>query len=1012
MGKNLIVAEKPSVAVDIANVIGGGFKKVAQNVFENDAFIVSCAAGHLIELYSPGLASGGQSLEALPVLTLPLSTRVIAQEHVERAFERLSTLMQRPDVTYVINACDAGREGELIFRLIHQHAGCVKPVKRLWLQSMTPDSIRHGLKNLRDSREYDRLGLAAHARSTCDYIVGINGSRGITQLNARKTLNTETMPVGRVLTPTGGILVDREHEIATFKPIPYSELHAIFKCQDGEYVGKWIPPSAKDPSEQDQSNDEGRFRIFDQAKAAEILALCRTAQPSAVEEISKPETKRSPHLYDLSALQRDANQLLKFTAKQTLDIAQSLYEKHKATTYPRTDSRFLPDDYVSAARASVLALCQGSLGNIAQCIVDNNWVQEDRYIFNSEKVTDHFAIIPTEKLPVGLSAEEEKIYDLIARRFLAVFHPAARYDVTTRFTVLADQRFKSLGRVLTEPGWLAVWPKAENTNEKTRLAKVNPGERVSLLKLDKVDRATEPPKRYTEATLLSAMEGAGRFVEDEELRDAMSERGLGTPATRSNIIESLLSDQDRSGRPKEPYVRRRGMDLVPQRKLIELVAFLRSHDIGELASASMTGEWEYKLRQIEKGELTPEEFHVQVNQFTALILEVIKRAAASIAPTYLSASCPKCAGRVRLDVKHYLCDQGCGWLLPRVIASRELKRDEAEELLTNKVIMNLEGFVSKSAKAKHFVACLRLDAEHKAAFFFDEMRDAYDADNELVNCPSCQKHMRRIKGKAGFFWGCSDRENCKTSLPDLNGKAVMPVPSRQCPNCGEKISRFLGKNKKFFWGCSDREVCKTTLEDKDGEPVLPTLLDAKGNPVVCPKCSQGMRRLIRSNGAFWACTDKANCQTTLQDLDGMAVLPKESRSCPQCNVGQISRFLAQSKRFYWSCSDKQTCRALFDDADGEPVLRQTTTCPRCSSSLVRRERKDKTGFFWLCTKYAKDGSGCDGLFKDKNGEPVLVPGNSVKAAVKNNSDSAQQNNRKTRSSDIQPVPLRTDATFE
>ncbi len=735
MSKMLIIAEKPSVARDIAQALGGFSKQ--DGWLESGSAIVSSGIGHLVTLNVPEAQTTGKDLDTLPVIPQRFSLEVI--ERTKSQFNLLARLLKREDVTQVVNACDAGREGELIFRLIYEAAGCRKPMRRMWLQSMTTDAIREAFDTMRPGAEFDRLADAAKCRSEADWLVGINGSRGVTRLRERQRNTYEQTTAGRVQTPTLAIAVHRENEIRTFVPTDYWEVHATFAATAGTYVGRWMNTAA--PTEGEDAEAAG-FRILRQEDAQAIVSKCQGVAPSSVTDESKTTTSLPPKLFDLTTLQREANKRFKFSAKKTLDIAQALYEKHKATTYPRTDATALPEDYIETAKSVLASLAAApAFGEHARRVVDQGWVRADKRIFDNSKISDHFAIIPNGTIPSSLDADEAKIYDLVVRRFVAVFHPAARYNLTTRLSVVAGETFKSTGKVLVEPGWLEVYGKQGEDDKVPALCAVQPGEGVQTREVKLVALQTKPPARFTEATLLGAMEGAGKYVDDDELRSAMSERGLGTPATRAATIEGLLADKDGKGRPKEPYLRREGKEqyLVPSQKGMDLVGFLEGNGLDALTTPSLTGEWEQKLRLMEKGQYDRQAFMAEIAAMTREIIDVIRAKAREIpAPVVaeLAVACPKCGQQgVKANPRTFDCAASCGWRLWREIAQRDLSDDEATQLLQGETLNGLTGFVSKAKKK--FSAGLRMGAEHKVEFVFEERAEAPLGASIGAPCPNC-----------------------------------------------------------------------------------------------------------------------------------------------------------------------------------------------------------------------------------------------------------------------------------
>src|SRR5881397_3848126 len=496
MSKTLVIAEKPSVASDLARALGG-FKKQDDH-FENEKYVISSALGHLVELCLPtelDVKRGKWSFAKLPIIPNEFDLKPI--EKTKARYNMLKRLMQRKDVDEIINACDAGREGELIFRYLVKLSGVKKPIRRLWLQSMTTDSIRDAFNHLRSEEEMVPLSKAAVSRSESDWLVGINGTRAMTAFNNR-TGGFQLTPVGRVQTPTLAILAEREDRIHHFKPRNYYEVFSDFAVKAGTYRGRWF----REDFTKDGDEDARAERIWDKATADEIKSRCVGNTGIATEE-RKLTSQAPPLLYDLTSLQRDANGR-GFSAKRTLQIAQQLYERFKVITYPRTDSRYLPEDYIPTVRSTL-----GKIENqFARKALDNGWVKPSKRIFNNAKISDHFAIVPSGQAPHGLDEAQQKIYDMIVRRFIAIFFPAAQFEVTTRITRVEKDAFKSEGKIMKEPGWLAVYGREAAAQEEggESLVPISPNESAKVLNVDVTQNETNPPARFNEATLLSAME--------------------------------------------------------------------------------------------------------------------------------------------------------------------------------------------------------------------------------------------------------------------------------------------------------------------------------------------------------------------------------------------------------------------------------------------------------------------------------------------------------------------------
>jgi DNA topoisomerase-3 len=726
MSKTLIIAEKPSVALDISKALGG-FTKAA-DYYESDKYVLSSAVGHLLEIACPEeyeVKRGKWSFTHLPVVPPYFDLKPIARS--EDRLKILLRLIKRKDVTALINACDAGREGELIFRLVVQHAKAKQPIKRLWLQSMTPAAIKDGFTSLREDSELLPLADAAKSRSEADWLIGINGTRAMTAFNSKEG-GFYLTTVGRVQTPTLAVLVEREERIRAFKARDYWEVHATFKAAAGEYNGRWFDPKFRKPEDDEHARAE---RIWVQPDADAIAAAC-AGKPGSVSEESKPTTQSSPLLFDLTSLQREVNGRFGLSARNTLAVAQALYERHKVLTYPRTDSRALPEDYIPTVKKTMEMLKESNAYVVhAKNVLKNQWVKPNKRIFDNTKISDHFAIIPTLLAPKALSEIEQKVYDLVVKRFLAVFHPSAEFMQTTRITEVEGHLFKTEGKVLVAPGWLAVYGR-EIAGEDENLIAVAPGEKVETETIEARGTQTKPPARYSEATLLSAMEGAGKLVEDEELRAAMDQKGLGTPATRAAIIEGLI---------KEEYVHRNGRELVPTPKAFSLMFALRHFGVTELASPELTGEWEYKLKEMEKGRLSREAFMSHITEATNdLVARIRDGNIPDTAFATVDVPCPKCGGLVQENYRKFQC-LSCDFNMWKVISGREWAAEEVAELISKKEIGPLTGFRSKMGRP--FAASLKLNAEFRAEFDFgqnlEDEGEAVDfSGQERVGaCPKC-----------------------------------------------------------------------------------------------------------------------------------------------------------------------------------------------------------------------------------------------------------------------------------
>ena len=732
MPKKLIIAEKPSVANDLARVLTG-FKKEGE-YWESENFVLSSAIGHLIELCKPteyGKGKGKWSFESLPLLPEEFKLKVI--ERTAPRFEVLKKLLKRKDVTGVINACDAGREGELIFRYVMEAAECKKKVQRLWLQSMTPGSIRDGFTKLRKEEEMEPLLAAAKSRSESDWLVGINTTRALTALNS-KGGGFFLTTAGRVQTPTLSILVERELQIRAFVPKGYWEVHATFGAKAGEYEGKWFDEALADQKVAERGAEQRPERLWTQERAEQIVGECR-GKTGEVHDEKKPARQLSPLLYDLTSLQREGNSRFGLSARRTLQIAQALYEKHKAITYPRTDSRYLPEDYLAVAQSTLENFEGSEFGEFSKTVLKKGWLKPTKRVFNSAKVSDHFAIIPTQQIPAKLDEIEMKVYAAIVRRFIAVFYPEAVYEVTNRITRVGAHAFRTDGKILKEAGWLAVYGKeaAEEGGEEGKLlVPVLDGEKVKTVAILAEGLQTKPPARMTEATLLSAMEGAGKLIEDDTLREAMGERGLGTPATRAATIETLISEE---------YVRRIGRELVPTAKAFGLFETLDALGIEILQSPEMTGEWEHKLKEIEHGRMKRDEFMLEIQKVARDIVEkarvfqdkdhVLRK---------LDFKDPQTGQEFEETLREYrTLDQA--YAVRKVLAGRRIEAHEFLELLEKGTMGLVDGF--RSRLGRPFSAGLKLGEGRKIELVVGEEEGTLDFTGQepLGQCLACGGNM-------------------------------------------------------------------------------------------------------------------------------------------------------------------------------------------------------------------------------------------------------------------------------
>ena len=698
----LVVAEKPSVARDLAPALGRHRRE--KGALVGEGWTVTWAIGHLAELAPPD-AYGEEykrwRLESLPILPGKFKVKVNAKTRDQ--FGVVKTLMRSAAVTEVVNACDAGREGELIFSYLYELSQCKKPVKRLWVSSLTPEAIREGFASLRDGAVMKPLEDAARSRGEADWIVGMNATRAYSTKFSRPG---NVLSVGRVQTPTLKLLVDREREIETFKPEKFWTVYARFARGGTRYDGVWF---------KDKQN-----RLKEREAAEAIADKVRGATGVIQKAEKKSVTEKPPLLYELTELQRNANAKFAFTAERTLRAAQALYEERKLITYPRTSSRYLSKDMVAGLKKRVEAA--GALSNLAtfsnELLALPNLPITKR-IVDDNKVTDHHAIVPTNKKPSGeLPPDEAKVYDLVARRFLAVFFPAARFENTTVVTAVTGETFLSRGRVVLEAGWRRLYPDGvggKKEKEPPVLPTIEKGQEWPLTKVAVKEGETKPPPRYSESALLGAMETAGKFVEDEELRQAMKDSGLGTPATRASTIERLI---------KVGYLMREKKVLVPTEKGRDLIGLLGE---SPLSSPELTARWEERLARMEGGADNRARFMNDISGFaTTLVEEVRAKEGEKVVATTTRGtnggvesseplgSCPKCGSPVVETNKAYGCSawkNGCKFAIWKTISGKRISGAQARQLLTKGRTGQLKGFKSKAGKP--YSAALILDGEHK-----------------------------------------------------------------------------------------------------------------------------------------------------------------------------------------------------------------------------------------------------------------------------------------------------------
>jgi DNA topoisomerase-3 len=712
MAKTLVIAEKPSVGRDLTKALPGAFAK-QDGFLESDQHVVTWAVGHLVQLAEPD--EYDERYKKWRMADLPIVPEhfrlVVRDERSRKQMTVISKLLKREEVADVINACDAGREGELIFAWLYEKAGAKKPVRRLWLSSMTAAAIKNAFGALRPRDEFHKLEEAARSRSEADWIVGMNATRAAT-IRLRSSFDG-AVSLGRVQTPTLAIVARREEEIRAFTPEPYWLVDATFEAVGGEpgrrYEGRY------------HAGAQPRLKTAGEAEA--IVAAVRGREGAITKLETSTKKERAPLLYDLTSLQRDANTRYGFSARRTLAAAQRLYEEHKAITYPRTNSRFLSGDMAGEIKPTASTVGrQAEYARAAQYVLGLDVLPLGRVV-NDAKVTDHHAIIPTrdQHRVDKMSDDDRRVYDLVARRFLAVFHPDAVFENTRLETTVAEHVFRTRGRVLLEAGWRAVYGELETAaredsdeGAEQQLPKLASGEPVSTLEVAAAEKETKPPRRYSDASLLGAMETAGKLVDDDELREAMKDSGIGTPATRAAIIERLI---------EVGYLERDGRALVCTEKGLNVVRLLGEHP---LTSPVLTGDWEHRLANIEQGQDSREKFMDDIAGFArATVHELDSKLKDVRIPRANLGPCPICGRDVVENRKGYSCwsreDPGCGFVIWKSKAGKTLPLAVARELIaTGRTAKAVTGFKGRSGRSFRARLALEQSDDGKWRVEFDE----------------------------------------------------------------------------------------------------------------------------------------------------------------------------------------------------------------------------------------------------------------------------------------------------
>ena len=819
MGKTLIIAEKPSVGQDYAKALQERFGK-HEGYLESDEHVVSWAIGHLVELDEPedyDEALKRWSIKTLPVL--PEKFKLKPESRGRKQYDVLRKLLKRDDVDEVVNGCDAGREGELIFAYIYEQSKAKKPVRRLWVNSMTRDAIRDGFEALRDGSEMENLEAAARSRSEADWLVGMNSTRAAT---VRGRALGGVVSLGRVQTPTLALIVRRDLAIDAFVPETYFQVDARFQLDGARsYTGRWF------------SGKEDRTPERERADAAADAAR---GKPATVEQVKKTERKtRPPLLYDLTSLQRDANSRYGLSASRTLQAAQRLYEGSTAgalLTYPRTRSQFLPSDQVPGLKGIARSLAGLPVHRSAAEYVAGLDVLPLARVVNNGKVDDHHAIIPTGELPrKELSGDDARVFDLVVRRYLAVFHPEAVFEDTEVVTEAGGERFRTRGRRLLVAGWRAATfgeqaaaeepPPADDEDGPQVLPRIDQGERGTCTEAEVLEKQTKPPGRYSEASLLKDMETAGRQIEDEELREAMKDAGLGTPATRAETIEKLI---------RVGYVERLGKQLRATSKGRQVIGLLRDH---ALTSAELTGSWEKRLTGIERGVEQRDAFMHDIRDFTTGIVEYFRE----LTPEEVRAQraeigpCPNGDGIIRENRFAYGCsswkskeEPGCGFVIWKQQKGRSISPAEARDLLEHGQTELLDGFKTRPSRGRLVLVdgAVQLLAEDGTRL------DAPAGPREVIApCPKCAAEGRENEIRENSrAYGCSSWKSRKDPgcgfviWKSTKGRTITAEEARQVIETGASDWMEFKDRKGPFRGrlkMTDEHTVEIEREDEGSQ---------------------------------------------------------------------------------------------------------------------------------------------------------------------------------------------------
>ena len=854
----VVIAEKPSVAEDIAKVLG--VTKKTETHWESEDLVITWAVGHLLELKTPEeyddrLKDWRKSIDLLPFIPEEFELKPSKGRGSNRKqLTAIKKLISSKTCTEVVNACDAAREGELIFRRIVEFSKSKLPMSRMWLQSMTPDSIMKAYDGRVDSNSFSKLRDAAVSRAEADWIIGMNGSR-IASTFLRTGRNDGTsMSLGRVQTATLALIVDKELEILGHKAEPFWELEVDFKSGNCEWTGRW----ERRDNVEDKDNPLSKAHRITEKREKQVLENLLDSDGDFLTKQEHRNSKENPPLnFDLTSLQREANSMWSWTSKRTLSVAQQLYDTHKLTTYPRTDSRYLPEDMIETIGKTIAQLgAQDKLQPHSERL-KNNGLENVSRNFDNSKVSDHYAIIPTGKIPQGnLTGDAAKLYDLICRQFLASFHPIAIWDVQTRIATKDNHDFKKEVRILKESGWREVKPKSNNIPEKWNSLEHNPAVTEAVEHRFK-EEMTKPTNRLKEAKLLSLMENAGRSIDDEALAEAMKGKGLGTPATRADTIEKLIS--------RNFIQRARSGSLRATPGGIKLIELLRAIPVEWITSPELTGDMEAKLSSVQNGDFSRQQYMQIIYHKAQEMVERIKNHDRNelFNNSISIGNCPKCADNLTETVLSYICPKnegrgsGCDFVFWKNTSGRWFDRNTATRLLENQELIDLHGFFNRNGEP--YIASVKINDSGNVEFLGGGESTSSADDDELCECPACSKGTIRINAT---MYACDNQEckfrglsqeMCKRKISTDEAKSIL-VDGKSAI-----LEDFISKKGRPFSAYLKLDGNRVKFEF----PPRKAAADAKKFPVVegvvaiCPKTKE---EIIETPTFYQPANDGSDCK--------------------------------------------------------------------------------------------------------------------------------------------------------